>query len=95
METQITLSEASAKLTQLCEKVVGDRDVVIIQRPDGENVALIAADELDSLMETVHLLRSPANAVRLLTELQQAKTRTLKPQSVNELRQELGLDTAE
>ncbi len=61
METQITLSEASAKLTQLCEKVVGDRDVVIIQRPDGENVALIAADELDSLMETVHLLRSPAN----------------------------------
>ncbi len=32
METQITLSEASAKLTQLCEKVVGDRDVVIIQR---------------------------------------------------------------
>lgn len=44
-------------------------------------------------METVHLLRSPANAVRLLTELQQAKTRTLKPQSVNELRQELGVDS--
>ncbi|CBN57528.1 conserved hypothetical protein [Kamptonema sp. PCC 6506] len=46
-------------------------------------------------METVHLLRSPANAVRLLTELQQTKTRTFKPQNVNELRQELGVDTAE
>jgi antitoxin YefM len=95
MENQITLSEASMKLTQLCEQVVSDRDVVIIKRPDGENVALIAADDLDSLMETLHLLRSPANAVRLLTELQQAKTRTLKAQSVNELRQELGFDTAE
>ena len=95
MENQITLSEASMKLTQLCEQVVSDRDVVIIKRPDGENVALIAADDLDSLMETLHLLRSPANAVRLLTELQQAKTRTLKSQSINELRQELGLDTAE
>jgi len=65
--------------------------VVIITRQDGESVALIAAEELDSLMETAYLLRSPQNATRLLTALQRAKARTLEAQSINELRQELGL----
>ncbi|TAD97046.1 MAG: prevent-host-death protein, partial [Oscillatoriales cyanobacterium] len=49
-------------------------------RSDGENVALIAADELASLIETVYLLRSPKNADRLLSALKQAKARTAKPQ---------------
>lgn len=95
MSHQISLTDACANLAQLCEKVVEDRDAIIITRAEGESVALIAADELESLMETVHLLRSPENAIRLLTELRQAKARTLKPQSVSELRRELGLDEAE
>jgi antitoxin YefM len=66
--------------------------VVIITRQDGENVALIAADELDSLLETSHLLRSHKNAARLLTALERAKSRTLKPQNINELRQELWIE---
>ncbi|MCK5521927.1 MAG: type II toxin-antitoxin system Phd/YefM family antitoxin [Thiomargarita sp.] len=46
------LTQASVNLAKLCDQVVDDRDVVIINRPDSENVALIAADELESLMET-------------------------------------------
>jgi len=72
--------------------VVADREVVIITRQEGESVALIAVDELDSLLETSNLLRSPKNAVRLLTALERTKARTLKPQNINELRQELGID---
>ncbi len=83
------LTNASANLAKLCNKVIEDRDVVIINRPDNENVALIAADELESLMETAHLLSSPKNAIRLLTALQESDQKTLKPQNVNELRQEL------
>lgn len=90
MSNQTTFTEAYANLAELCNQVVADRDVVIITRQDGESVALIAAEELDSLMETAYLLRSPQNATRLLTALQRAKARTLKPQSINELRQELG-----
>ncbi|WP_445245508.1 type II toxin-antitoxin system Phd/YefM family antitoxin [Microcoleus sp. OTE_8_concoct_300] len=90
-QTQVTYTEALANLDELCEQVISDRDAIIITRKDGENVALIAADELASLLETLHLLRSPKNADRLLSALKQAKARTVKPQTVSELRQESGL----
>jgi antitoxin YefM len=86
MNHQTSLTEASSQLSQLCDQVIADRDVIIITRPDGENVALIAADELESLMETVHLLRSPKNATRLLSAIEKAKARIQKPQSINELK---------
>jgi antitoxin YefM len=91
MSNQTTLNDASASLAQLCEQVVSDRDVVIITRQEGESVAIIAVEELNSLLETAYLLRSPKNATRLLTALSRAKARTLEPQSINELRQELGI----
>ena len=55
-------------------------------------MALIAADELVSLQETAHLLRSPTNARRLLAALQRSLAGDVQPQSVAELRTELGLD---
>lgn len=75
-QTQVTYTEALANLDQLCEQVINDRDTIIITRSDSENVALIAADELASLIETVYLLRSPKNADRLLSPLKQAKATT-------------------
>lgn len=57
--TQVTYTEAQANLDELCEQVISDREAIVITRKDGENVALIAADELSSLLETVYLLRSP------------------------------------
>lgn len=89
--TQVPLTEANHNLANLCQQVVDDREVVILTRDQGENVALIAADELSSLMETAYLLKSPANAIRLLTALQEAETSPLRPQTVAELRKEFGL----
>jgi antitoxin YefM len=83
MSNQTNLTDASNNLAEICAQVVADREVMIITRQDGENVALIAADELESLLETTHLLRSPKNAARLLTALERAKARTLKPQIIN------------
>ncbi|MEH1842335.1 MAG: type II toxin-antitoxin system prevent-host-death family antitoxin [Nostoc sp.] len=95
MSNQTNLTDARNNLAELCAQVVADRKVIIINRQEGESVALIAVDELDSLLETSHLLCSPKNAVRLLTALERAKARTLKSQSINELRQELGIDKEE
>lgn len=95
MSNQTNLTDARNNLADICTQVVADREVMIITQPNGENVALIAADELESLLETTHLLRSPKNAARLLTALERAKARTLKPQNINELRQELGIDEEE
>ncbi len=82
MSNQTNLTDACNNLAELCAQVVADRDIVIINRQEGESVALIAVDELNSLLETSYLLRSPKNAERLLTALERAKARTLKPQNI-------------
>lgn len=92
MAIQTTYSTARANLASLLDRVTGNREIVIIKRRGAEDVALVSAAELSSLLETAHLLRSPENARRLLTALGRAKARRLKPQSVQRLRREIGLD---
>lgn len=91
MTFQITYSKARASLATLCDRAVSDQEVILIQRRGREDVALIAASELSGLMETAHLLRSPANAERLLTALARAQSQMTAPQTTNELRAEVGL----
>lgn len=88
---QTTYSKARASLAALCNRAETDREVILIQRRGREDVALIAASELIGLLETAHLLRSPANAARLLTALARAQARLTPPQTVDELRGEVGL----
>ncbi len=64
--------QACANLSKLLDLVVDDREIVIIQHKNGKRAALIDADELESLLETAHLLSSPRNAERLLSALQRS-----------------------
>jgi antitoxin YefM len=90
MPIQTTYSKARANLAKLCDAVTENRETVLIQRRGAEDVAMISADELASLMETAHLLRSPANAERLLRALARARGGKGKTQTVTDLRRELG-----
>ena len=92
MTIQTTYTQARANLAALFDAVSEDREIVIVQRRGAEDVAVIAADELASLLETKHLLQSPKNAQRLLSALQRAQERSVAPQSVDALRAESGLD---
>ena len=92
MAIQTTYSNARENFASLLEQVVSDREIVIINRRGYEDVALVTASELASLLETAHLLRSPENAQRLLKALHRAQAKTLKPQLLAKLRKELGLD---
>jgi antitoxin YefM len=92
MVTKTTYTEARATLARLLAQATDDRETVIITRRGAADVALIAADELAGLMETAHLLRSPANATRLLSALHRAIERTAEPQALADLRRDLGLD---
>ncbi|MEO7261077.1 MAG: type II toxin-antitoxin system prevent-host-death family antitoxin [Jatrophihabitantaceae bacterium] len=65
----ITAREARKNLSSLIEQVNDDRTPVEITSPRGDAV-LISRIEYDALEETAHLLRSPANARRLLESLQ-------------------------
>ena len=92
MAIQITYSKSRANLAALLNQVTENREIVIINRRGSEDVALVAASELTSLIETAHLLRSPKNAERLLTALDRARSKKLMPHSIEKLRQEIGLD---
>lgn len=94
MTVQMTYSQARANLARLLDQVTSDREIVVIRRRKGEDVALVAADELSSLLETAHLLRSPANARRLLTALARVPEQMVPPQTIAELRREVDLDDA-
>jgi len=91
MPTQTTYSDARAHLAQYLDEAASSREPVIIRRRNAEDVALIAASELDSLMETAHLLRSPKNAERLLAALARARAGDEPAMPVEELRRDLGL----
>lgn len=92
MMTEITYSQARANLARLLDNVTENREVVIIRRRNAEDAALIAASELTSLLETAYLLRSPANAERLLTALNDALKGEGRPMSLTELRAEVAID---
>ena len=92
MAIQTTYTHARARLATLLDEVTKNREVVIIQRRGSEDVAMITADELASILETAHLLRSPNNAKRLFTALERARKETGTPQTIDALRNEVGFE---
>jgi antitoxin YefM len=68
----VTASEARKNLFPLIEQVNNDRTIVEITSRRGDAVLISLAD-YQALEETAHLLRSPANARRLLESLAQAR----------------------
>lgn len=95
LSSETTYTEARNNLATLLDQVVDDKEVIVIKRRERGNVALIAEEELSSLLETAYLLRSPKNAARLLSALERAKARTTEPMSVDQLCQELGIGKQE
>ncbi|OKH50505.1 prevent-host-death protein [Calothrix sp. HK-06] len=88
-------TDARNDFFKLLDKVTENHLVYIINRRDGENVALIAESDLKSLVETVYLLRSPKNANRLFDAIEESKAGKIKPQTITELQQELGIEQEE
>ena len=92
MTIQTTYTNARARFASLIDEVVKNREIVFISRRGREDVAMIAADELAGILETAHLLRSPANAERLNSALERVRKGAGSPQAIDELRKEVGLE---
>lgn len=69
----ISYSKARENLADLWDHVEDTRDEVILRRRGHEDLAVLPAHELRGLQETAHLLRSPANALRLLRALERSR----------------------
>jgi antitoxin YefM len=65
----ISYTEARDRLASVWDEAVSSREPVTIDRRGHESVVLVPASEWQGLVETAHLLRSPANARRLLAAL--------------------------
>ena len=61
----MTYTESRARYAEVLDQVVNDREEIVITRQGHESVVIMALDEYESLMETVYLMQSPANARHL------------------------------
>lgn len=62
----ISYTAARQNLKATLDRVVDDRTPITIVRQRGEPVVMMSLDDYNSIMETLHLLRSPKNAARLM-----------------------------
>ena len=68
----VSYTELRAKLATYMEQVCDTRAPLHVTRQNARAVVLISEDEFEAMMETLHLLRSPANAARLLESIAEA-----------------------
>jgi antitoxin YefM len=81
----INFSDARNSLRAVIDQVVEDADVTVISRRDAPDAVVMSFDYYSSLMETVHLLSSPANAAHLAKSIEQARAGRSKQRDLIEL----------
>ena len=67
----VNFSEARNSLKKVIDQVVSDADVAVIARRDAPDAVVMSLDTYNSMMETLHLLKVPANAAHLARSLEQ------------------------
>ena len=75
----INFSDARNQFKQVIDQVVDDADFTVIVRRDAQDAVVMSLDTFNSLMETLHLMKSPANAKRLeksITQYRKGQTKT-------------------
>ncbi|MFF7590235.1 type II toxin-antitoxin system Phd/YefM family antitoxin [Kitasatospora purpeofusca] len=65
----MTYSESRAHYAEVLNAVTDDREEIVITRAGREPVVIVSLEDYQSLKETAYLLRSPANARRLLSAI--------------------------
>lgn len=66
-------SEFRTDLKKFLDEVEDNNETLVIKRGAGKGAVLISLNEYNSIMETVHLLSSKANAKRLYESIEQMK----------------------
>ena len=66
----MSYTESRARYAEVLDGVTNDREAVVITRAGHESVVIVSLDDYESLRETAYLMRSPANARRLLDSME-------------------------
>ncbi|MFD0259448.1 type II toxin-antitoxin system Phd/YefM family antitoxin [Kitasatospora indigofera] len=70
----MTYSESRARYAEVLNAVTDDREEIVITRAGHEPVVIVSLEDYQSLKETAYLLRSPANARRLLASIEELES---------------------
>ena len=95
---QTNYTNLRQNLASILDEAISDRNVIVVTRQGKEDVAILAANELSNILETLHLFRSPANAQKLIASMERADAIADEPninvrsESIAELCQELNID---
>jgi antitoxin YefM len=82
----VSYSELRNNLASYMEEVCDDRAPLVVTRQNARSVVIMSEQDYEGLMETVHLLKSPANATRLLRSIKDADRGKLKKREIVEPR---------
>lgn len=66
----MSYTESRARYAEVLDSVTRDREEVVITRAGHEPVVIVSLADFESLRETAYLMRSPANARRLLDAME-------------------------
>lgn len=80
----VNFSDARSRLKSVLDQVVSDSDYTIITRRDAGDAVVMSLDQFNGLMETVHLLKSPANAVHLNESIKQYRAGKVQTHSLTD-----------
>lgn len=69
----VTEQEARSQLSELADSTWDNHDVVVIAREGGRSTVMLSLEDYESLNETAYLLRSPANAERLIQSVEDVR----------------------
>jgi antitoxin YefM len=82
--SQVTYTDFRERLAAYMDQVWDSRAPLHVTRQGGRTVVVVSEEEFDGWMETIHLLRSPANARRLLESIASANAEKLRERDLIE-----------
>ena len=68
----VSYTELRSNLAAYMDQVCDDRAPLVVTRQNARSVVMLSEEEYEGLIETVHLLKSPANAARVLRSIKEA-----------------------
>ena len=80
--THVSSTQLRQSLAKLMDQVCDSRAPLHVTRQNARSVVMISEDEYESMLETLHLLRSPANSARLLRSMRSANAGKLRPRKI-------------
>lgn len=88
--SHVSYTELRQKLAKYMDEVCDSRSPIHVTRQNARSVVMLSEEEYSGMVETLHLLRSPANAERLLRSIRNANAGKLRSRDINKKRKRAG-----